>query len=87
MKTTLVLDDAIVAKLKREAARQRRSMSELVESALRLMFREPAEQPKLPRLPLFSSGGLLVDVADRAALSEVLDREHDEPLHRARKKK
>ena len=36
MKTTLNIDDTVMAELKREAARQGRTMSELVETALRL---------------------------------------------------
>ncbi len=75
MKTTLVLDDAIVAKLKREAARQGQTMSELVESALRLMFRERRREQQLPPLPTHDFGQLLVDVADRNALYDVLDKE------------
>ena len=33
MKTTLNIDDTVMAQLKREAARQGRTMSELVETA------------------------------------------------------
>ncbi|HET8624498.1 MAG TPA: ribbon-helix-helix protein, CopG family [Gemmatimonadales bacterium] len=35
MKTTLNIPDAVMAELRREAARQGRTMSELVEAALR----------------------------------------------------
>jgi hypothetical protein len=38
MKTTLNIDDTVMAELKREAARQGRTMSELVETALRLLL-------------------------------------------------
>jgi Ribbon-helix-helix protein, copG family len=38
MKTTLNIDDRVMAELKREAARQGRTMSELVETALRLLL-------------------------------------------------
>jgi hypothetical protein len=68
VKTTLNIDDAVMERLKREAARQRRTMSELVESALRLLFQMRKQRPELPPLPSFSSGGTLVDVADREAL-------------------
>jgi hypothetical protein len=57
-----------VAELKREAARQGRAMSELVESALRLLPRSHHKQGKLAPLPTFHSGGALVDIADRDAL-------------------
>jgi Arc/MetJ family transcription regulator len=38
MKTTLNIDDTVMAELKREAARQGRTMSDLVETALRLLL-------------------------------------------------
>jgi hypothetical protein len=72
MKTTLKLDDAVAARLKREAARQGRTMSELVEAALRLLFRTARATPPLRELPSFDSGGALVDVANREALYEAM---------------
>ncbi len=70
MKTTLNIDDSVMARLKRESARQGRTMSELVEAALRLFLRlSKKRQPEsLPELPLFDSGGALVEIADRDAL-------------------
>jgi hypothetical protein len=68
MKTTLVISDVTVRELKREAMRQGRTMSELVEAALRAMLQARAARRKLPPLPEFRSGGSLVDVADRNAL-------------------
>ena len=68
MKTTLNIDDTVMAQLKREAARQGRTMSELVETALRLLFRSQRKQDALPPLPTFHGGGTLVDIADREAL-------------------
>jgi hypothetical protein len=73
MKTTLNIDDSVMARLKREAARQGRTMSELVESALRLMFRSSRKGGELPPLPTFRSGGHLVDVADREALYRTME--------------
>lgn len=51
-------------------------MSELVEAALRLLFQPGKRQknPKLRPLPTFRSGGHLVDIADRNALYEVMER-------------
>lgn len=73
MKTTLNIDDSVTARLKREAARSGRTMSELVETALRNLLRvRPAREP-LPPLPSFDSGGALVDVADRDALHHAMD--------------
>lgn len=73
MKTTLVIDDTVVARLREESARTDRTQSEIVEAALRKIF-EAREAPttKLPPLPGFDSGGSLVDVADRAALYDVM---------------
>lgn len=69
MKTTLVLDDAIVMRLKGEAARRGRSMSDLVEEALHLLFRNAlVVRSELPPLPSFDSGGQLVQSSDRDAL-------------------
>ena len=73
MKTTLNIDDTVMTQLKREAARQRRTMSELVETALRRLFRSQKKREALPPLPTFRSGGTLVDVADRDALYQAME--------------
>jgi len=74
MKTTLNIDDSVMERLKREAARRGKTMSELVEMALRQLFRARRErEDELTPLPTFSSGGTLVDVADREALYRALD--------------
>jgi Arc/MetJ family transcription regulator len=73
MKTTLNIDDAVMAELKREAARQGRTMSEMVESALRLLLRSQRKRGTLPGLPSFHSGGALVDIADRDALYQAME--------------
>ncbi|HXZ39927.1 MAG TPA: ribbon-helix-helix protein, CopG family [Terriglobales bacterium] len=73
MKTTLNIDDTVMARLKREAARQRRTMSELVETALRLLFRSEKKSRQLPPLPTFGSGGAMVDIADRNALYQAME--------------
>jgi hypothetical protein len=74
MKTTLNIDDTVMNRLRREAARQGKTMSELVEAALRLLFQSSRKsKPKLRPLPTFRSGGYLVDIADRDALYEVME--------------
>lgn len=74
MKTTLVIDDTIMARLREEAARQRKTISELVEAALRLLL-EPrkAKREPLPPLPTANLGGALVDIADRDALYQAME--------------
>jgi hypothetical protein len=67
MKTIINIDDTVFAELKRETARQGRTMSDLVETALRLMLRSQPRRGRLPALPTFRSGGTLVDIADRDA--------------------
>ncbi|MGQ0593771.1 MAG: hypothetical protein ACT4QB_14335 [Gammaproteobacteria bacterium] len=73
MKTTLNIDDTVMAQLKREATRQGRTMSELVETALRGLFRSQRQRTDLPPLPTFHSDGTLVDIADRDALYQAME--------------
>lgn len=73
MKTTLEIDKTVITQLKREAARQGRTMSHLVEMALRNLFRSQKKSVELPELPVFQSG-VLVDVADREALYQAMER-------------
>ncbi|MBH0198198.1 MAG: ribbon-helix-helix protein, CopG family [Nitrospira sp.] len=75
MKTTLVIDDHIMKRLKVEAARQGRTISELVEAALRRLLESAREThpAKLPPLPSCKLGGALVDIADREALYQAME--------------
>lgn len=73
MKTTLQIDDKVMAQLKREAARQGRTMSELVETALRNLFRAQKQSVTLEPLPTFRSGGAMVDVSDRDSLYQAME--------------
>ena len=73
MKTTLSIDDKVMKQLKREAVRRGCTMSELVESALRLLLQSKEVPQKLPPLPTFRGGGELVDIANRDALYDAMD--------------
>jgi hypothetical protein len=73
MKTTLNIDDSVMTRLRREAARRQCTISELVETALRLLLQARKERPDLPPLPEFRSGGHLVDIADREALYRAME--------------
>jgi hypothetical protein len=73
MKITLNIDDTVMLQLKREAVRQGRTMSELVETALRGLFQTQRKPADLPSLPIFHSGGALVDIADRDALHQAME--------------
>lgn len=89
MKTTLSLPDPLMRQLKEEAARQRVTMSTLVEAALRGLLTAPEtwspSQP-LPPLPSWDSGGAWVDVSDREALDAVLNEDQDALYRRTRSK-
>ncbi len=73
MKTTLIIDDRVMTRLKEEAARQHKTISELVEGALRMMLEKPQRQSMLRPLPEFDGGGCLVDVSDRDALYHAME--------------
>ncbi len=75
LKTTLNIDDTVMARLRRESVRQGRTMSELVEAALRLLFQsgKPTRKKKLAPLPCFHGGKPLVDIADRNALYDAME--------------
>ena len=74
MKTTLNIDDRVMLQLKQEAARQGRTMSDLVETALRTLFKtQKKRRKKVVALPTFHSGGVLVDIADRDALYQAME--------------
>jgi len=62
----------VMAELKREAARQGRTMSELVETAVRLLLRSRPKRGVLPDLPTFH-GGELVDISDRDAIYTAME--------------
>lgn len=73
MKTTLNISDVTMIEVKREAARRRQTMSELVEAALRAIVEPEQSKVKLPPLPEFGGGGLRVNVANRDALYNVME--------------
>lgn len=75
MKTTLNIDETVFRRLKQEAARQGRTMSSLVESALRLMFRPVEADIELPPLPGFGGGCYRVDIANRDRLYDAMEGE------------
>jgi hypothetical protein len=73
MKTTLTIDDTVMARLKQEAARRGVTMSWLVESALRQHLNAKPAPKELPPLPTFHGGGFLIDVSNRDAIYDALD--------------
>jgi hypothetical protein len=73
MKTTLDIDNELLADLGCEAARQGLTVSEMVEIAVQLLLRSERKREGLPPLPTFQSGGTLVDIADREALYQSME--------------
>ncbi|MBI4601449.1 MAG: ribbon-helix-helix protein, CopG family [Planctomycetes bacterium] len=73
VKTTLVIDDQVLVRLKQEATRQDRTISELVEAALRLFLEKRPKKERPPPLPRHRAGRPLVDLSDRDALYRVMD--------------
>jgi len=73
MKTTLNIDDTVMASSNVRPARQGRTMSELVKTALRLLLHSQRKWEKIVALPSFRSGGALVDIADRDALYQAME--------------
>jgi hypothetical protein len=74
MKTTLNIDDTVMAKLKREAAKRGQTMGEIVETALRTFLQAKPSNDPLPPLPRGNLGEAAVDIANRNALYDFLDR-------------
>jgi plasmid stability protein len=72
MKTTLQIDDGVMRELKMRAARDGRTMSELVEAALRRLLDERPPGKDLPPLPVMRAREL-VDVSDRDALYRAME--------------
>jgi len=75
MRTTVTIDDDLLAEVKVRAAREHRSIGSVMEEALDRFLNEPGPQPaerfELPRFAC--SGEALVDINDGRAMREVLD--------------
>ncbi|MGV9797883.1 type II toxin-antitoxin system VapB family antitoxin [Mycobacterium sp. NPDC003449] len=76
MRTTVNIDDHLLAEAKILAARTSRSLGSVVEDALRAMLTRVGDENHTPtfRLPTHGSGGLRpgVDLDDKEALAEIL---------------
>lgn len=84
MRTTLTIDDALLAEYKRVAADTHRTLSYVIQDALRetLERRREASTRRPVRLPVIGGGGLQpgVDLDDNARLLELLEAERDAGL-------
>jgi hypothetical protein len=74
-RTTLILDDALYAELKRRAASEGRTLTDVVERALRLGLASLASGRRgRVRLPSYDLGPFLADPSDRGALGTLPER-------------
>jgi hypothetical protein len=87
MRTTINLDEDLLAEAKQVAARTGRTLAAVVEDALResLHRRHHTARPAV-ELPVFGAGGVQpgVDLDDSAALLDLMDRDDPEPGDAAR---
>ena len=84
MRTTLSIDDRVLAEYKRLAARSHRTLSHVIQDALVEMLarrREAAERGPV-KLPVIGGGGLRpgVDLDDSAGLLAIADEDADRRL-------
>jgi hypothetical protein len=74
-RTTLVLDPTLYARLKKRAADEGRTLSDVVEHALRLGLESPATGRRgRIELPSYELGPFLVDPARRESFGRLLAR-------------
>ncbi len=78
MRTTIRLDAALLAQVKRLAAETDQTLTSIIEDALRERLARPKSRPRARvRLTTFRGDGLApgVDLDDSAALQEVMERD------------
>jgi hypothetical protein len=78
MRTTVRLDDALLERAKREAARRKETLTSLIERGLRLVLAQPQARRarRSVKLPVCRTrGGTLpgVDLDDTAALLDIVE--------------
>jgi Arc/MetJ family transcription regulator len=78
MRTTIAVNDHLLASAKRRARERGQTLGEVVEDALRRELAEPAAQDEVPELPVFRGGSGPqpgIDLTSNRALREALDRD------------
>ena len=76
MRTSLNLDDELLRSLKKKAAEMGRTMTELVEEALREMLSRDSEPPEIHGFPWVTVRGSIrpgIDITDRDSLLEAME--------------
>ncbi len=84
MRTTVNIDPHLLRRAREHAARNRRSLGDVVNDALRVLLTEQARADAPLDLPVFGGTGLQpgVDLEDKSALAALLG--DDEPTRAAR---
>jgi hypothetical protein len=80
MRTTIAVDDHLLAAAKRRARERGQSLGEVVEDALRHELAGPVERMETLEVPVFRGGGGPlpgIDLTSNRALREALDRDRD----------
>ena len=74
MRTTVNIDEHLLAEAKVRAARSHQSLGDVIDEALRFRFSATDRQVSTVRLPTFGGPGerMLVDIEDRDAVAEAL---------------
>jgi len=77
VRTTVDLPDDLLSEAKERAAREGRSLSDVVRDAVRSFARTATAERESVELPTFDGGGLQpgVDLDDSAALFDLMDRD------------
>lgn len=76
MRTTVAIDDELLAAAKRSAQARGHTLGQVIEAALRRALAEPSDDEEAPPIPVFTGGtgprpG--VDLSSNHALHQVLD--------------
>jgi len=78
MRTTIRLNDNLLADAKAHAVRTGRTLTAVIEDALRQALARGEPETKRPHIPVFRGGGGLqpgVDLDDSAALLDLMERD------------
>lgn len=73
MRTTVDIDDQLLAEAKAVAVRQRRSVRSLIEEGLRWAIRPPRKTETIFELPVSQAGGELREGVDYSKHSALID--------------
>ena len=76
MKTTLIIADTLFTRIKGLAASRRRTLSDVVESLLRIGIEKEAAKPRrpLPPLPEYEAGRCFADLSNRETLYRLMEK-------------